>query len=49
MPMNKTELLQVRMTPKLKSQLQALAAAQDETVSNFVLTLIKNEIKKAEG
>lgn len=44
--MNKTERLQIRISPELKEQLQALADAESRTVSNYIEKLIKDEIEK---
>lgn len=38
---NKSERLQIRITPELKEQLQRLAEADGRTVSNYVEQLIK--------
>lgn len=45
----KTERLQIRITPELKEKLQALAAEDGRSVSNYIETLIKREIEKHEG
>lgn len=45
----KTERLQIRITPELKEKLQELAAADGRSVSNYIETLIKQEIEKHEG
>lgn len=42
--MIKTELLQLRITPELKAQLKALAAADGRTMSSYVEQLIKRAI-----
>ena len=47
--MNKTERLQVRITPELKEKLEALAASENRTVSNYIENLIKREVEKREG
>lgn len=44
--MNKTERLQIRITPDLKEKLQALADAENRTISNYIENLIKNEIER---
>ena len=44
----KTERLQIRITPELKSNLQALADTENRTISNYIENLIKQEIEKAE-
>jgi predicted DNA-binding protein len=43
--MCKTERLQIRITPELKAQLQALADADGRTVSNYIEQLIKQAIE----
>lgn len=45
----KTERLQIRITPELKSKLQALADTENRTISNYIENLIKQEIEKAEN
>ena len=45
--MNKTERLQIRISPELKEQLQAMADAENRTISNYIENLIKIEIEKA--
>ena len=47
--MNKTERLQIRITPELKDKLQALADAENRTISNYIENLIKRELDKREG
>ena len=47
--MNKTERLQIRITPELKEKLQELADAENRTISNYIENLIKREIDKREG
>lgn len=42
---NKTERLQVRITPELKAKLQQLAEAEGRTVSNYVELLIKKAVE----
>lgn len=44
--MKKTERLEIRLTPKLKEQLQAAAEAENRSVANFVELLIKKALKK---
>ena len=46
--MNKTELLQIRITPELKQQLQEAAQAEGRTVSGYVLWLIQRELNNRE-
>lgn len=47
--MNKTERLQIRITPELKEKLQELADAENRTISNYIENLIKREMDKREG
>lgn len=47
--MAKTERLQIRITPDLKEKLQALADAENRTISNYLENLIKAEIEKRGG
>ncbi len=42
--MNKTERLQIRISPELKAKLQQLAEADGRTVSNYIEQLIKAAI-----
>ena len=44
--MGKTERLQIRISPELKAQLQALAEAEGRTVSNYVEWLIKQALQQ---
>lgn len=44
--MAKTERLQIRISPEMKAKLQALADADNRTVSNFIECLINRELKK---
>lgn len=44
--MAKTDRLVIRITPDLKSQLQAAAEADGRSVSNYIEKLIKEAIKK---
>lgn len=44
--MAKTDRLVIRITPELKSQLQAAAEADGRNVSNYIEKLIKEAIKK---
>lgn len=46
--MAKTERLQIRISPEMKAKLQALADADNRTVSNFIEYLITREIKKGD-
>lgn len=43
--MNKTERLQIRITPDLKEKLEALAASENRTVSNCIENLIIRELE----
>lgn len=43
--MAKTDRLVIRITPELKSQLQAAAKADGRSVSNYIEKLIKEAIK----
>ncbi len=47
--MTKTERLQIRITPDLKEKLQALAGAENRSVSNYIENLIIKELEKREG
>lgn len=42
----KTERLEIRITPELKSQLQALAAADGRSISNYITRLLEAETQK---
>jgi predicted DNA-binding protein len=44
--MAKTERLQIRISPDMKSELQKLAKADGRTVSNYIEQLIKNAIEQ---
>jgi predicted DNA-binding protein len=44
--MTKTERLQIRISPELKAQLQALAEADGRTLSNYVEQLIKAAVEQ---
>jgi predicted DNA-binding protein len=44
--MNKTERLQIRITPELKQQLQRLAEADGRTISNYVEQLIRAAVEQ---
>lgn len=46
--MTKTERLQLRITPKLKDEIQKLADAENRTITNYIETLLKKEIEKKE-
>ena len=45
--MTKTDRLHIRISPDLKAKLQALADAENRSISNYVENLIKKEIEKA--
>lgn len=42
--MSKTDRLNIRISPELKEQLQALADAENRTLSNYVEQLIINAV-----
>lgn len=42
----KTERLQVRVTPELKSKLQKLADEDGRKISNYIRLLIEKELKE---
>lgn len=44
--MTKTERLQIRITPDLKEKLQALADAENRSISNYIENLIIKELKE---
>lgn len=44
--MSKTERLQIRISPELKAQLQALADSENRTISNYIENLIRREIER---
>ena len=44
--MTKTDVVRLRITPELKEKLQALAAAENRTVSNYIENLIIRELKR---
>ena len=45
----KTERLNIRISPELKEQLQALADAENRTLSNYVEQLIINAVNAKES
>lgn len=47
--MNKTERLQIRITPDLKERLEALAASENRTVSNYIENLIIRELEEKDS
>lgn len=47
--MTKTDRLVIRITPELKARLQAAAEADGRSVSNYIETLIRAELKKREN
>ena len=42
----KTERLEIRITPELKSQLQAMAVADGRSLSTYITRLLEAETKK---
>ena len=44
--MNKTERLQIRVTPEMKKKLQEAAEAEGRTLSNYVEQLVKKALDK---
>lgn len=44
--MTKTGRLQIRITPDLKEKLEALAASENRTVSNYIENLIIRELEE---
>lgn len=47
--MSKTDRLNIRISPELKEKLQALADAENRTVSNYVERLIVEAVEKKMG
>ena len=47
--MSKTDRLNIRISPELKEQLQALADAENRTLSNYIEQLIINAVKSHES
>lgn len=47
--MTKTDRLVIRITPELKSKLQAAAEADGRSVSNYIEMLIRADLKKREN
>ena len=47
--MNKTERLQIRISPELKAELQKMADADGRTVSNYIEQLIKAAVSNKEN
>lgn len=47
--MSKTDRLNIRISPELKEQLQALADAENRTLSNYVEQLIINAANAKEA
>lgn len=43
----KTERLEIRITPELKAQLQALAAADGRSLSNYITRLCEAAVQKS--
>lgn len=46
MKMNKTERLQLRITPELKEKLQALAEAENRSINSYIEMLILEKLKE---
>jgi predicted DNA-binding protein len=46
--MTKTDRVQIRISPEMKAKLQALAEAENRTISNYIENLIIRELKKGE-
>lgn len=44
--MNKTDRIQIRVTPEQKEKLQELAEADGRNVSNYVLMLVQRQIEQ---
>lgn len=44
--MAKTANIQVRVEPELKEQLIAAAAAENRSVTNYIETLLRNEMER---
>lgn len=44
--MTKTDRIAIRISPDLKAKLQALAEAENRTVSNYIENLIIRELNK---
>lgn len=44
--MNKTDRIQIRVTPEQKEKLQELADADGRTVSNYILMLLQRQIEQ---
>lgn len=44
--MNKTEVLRLRITPELKADVAAAAAADNRTMSGFIETLLKKAVEE---
>ena len=42
----KTDMLKVRITPELKTKIQAAADADNRTVSGYIINLIMRDIDK---
>ncbi len=42
----KTDRINIRISPELKQQLQALADAENRTISNYIESLIRRELEK---
>ena len=47
--MTKTDRIYIRVTPEVKEELQALATAENRSLTNYIENLIKKEIEKKGG
>ena len=47
--MQKTERIDIRISPELKQQLQKAADAENRTVSNYIVNLIQKDLKERGG
>lgn len=43
--MSKTEYLHIRISPEMKAKLQALAEAENRSISNYIEMLILEKLK----
>lgn len=44
--MKKTEIIHIRVSPEIKKTMEIAAAAEERTVSNFVLSILKKNLKE---
>ena len=44
--MTKTDRIQIRISPALKEELQKLADAENRTVSNYIINLIREDLNR---